>query len=695
MDNQDNEYIFDLVYNSKEKKMLQKLANAYNTKFYNNDKIRKIIIDYSVSSYTEPDCFPCQTPIKEIPELLDYDSRFINKLLSELDKTQNLGCIFPELFNSILNQINDIPEEINLMHYNRIKLLFQNKFLLKYYCNEMNFNNFHLLLKPRLCPDIYNFHKIPKEKEILYGLSNEFKNVHQKIADILLLFCKCKETRENTIKWLYLFVDKNKSRKKTRPDNDCNTDGFVLNFLGVMFILCEPFMSIYSDKIQKINLEDTNSNFISQCYDITSKMIDYGLLTTLNNYRNISYRYRDNDEKSYLIDAYHSQMCNLVLLNNLKDFVSLQLHIINNNKIKDENILETIWNTVEYLIPFKLIDYNFSDNVIKYYCNIEDINNPHLKCEVGRITASVLSLKQSLIPTNLMGKFIKLYGNLANVDTQNQFLCRREISKCIEEFGIDNVDDKTLSDFCYAVISEFDSLSSKSFDSLSELRKKIEEKEEINEEYKSNIVLNMNVTNDILSLLKKTSQSCKKSFKDDCCIKKFSSCWSFVIYRLIGPKSLELKIVNSEFYHFNPKEMLISILEVFNNLCCDEIIDEIGKIGLLDKNIFNKMIRILNREKFLSQNIINNIKKKIDRISIPLDDEDIPEEFLDALLDTIMDDPVILPSKNVVDKTTILQHLKNDTSDPFTREELKEEDLVYDNDLKQKIQLWKNNRKNI
>ena len=56
--------------------------------------------------------------------------------------------------------------------------------------------------------------------------------------------------------------------------------------------------------------------------------------------------------------------------------------------------------------------------------------------------------------------------------------------------------------------------------------------------------------------------------------------------------------------------MLISILEVFNNLCCDEIIDEIGKIGLLDKNIFNKMIMILNREKFLSQNIINNIKKK-------------------------------------------------------------------------------------
>ena len=37
----------------------------------------------------------------------------------------------------------------------------------------------------------------------------------------------------------------------------------------------------------------------------------------------------------------------------------------------------------------------------------------------------------------------------------------------------------------------------------------------------------------------------------------------------------------------------------------------------------------------------------------------------------------------------ILQHLKNDTTDPFTRQELKEEDLVYDDELKKKIEEWK------
>ena len=53
-----------------------------------------------------------------------------------------------------------------------------------------------------------------------------------------------------------------------------------------------------------------------------------------------------------------------------------------------------------------------------------------------------------------------------------------------------------------------------------------------------------------------------------------------------------------------------------------------------------------------------------------------------------MENPVKLPSGNIVDKITILQHLKNDLSDPFTRQELKEEDLIYDHELKKKINEW-------
>lgn len=40
--------------------------------------------------------------------------------------------------------------------------------------------------------------------------------------------------------------------------------------------------------------------------------------------------------------------------------------------------------------------------------------------------------------------------------------------------------------------------------------------------------------------------------------------------------------------------------------------------------------------------------------------EDAPPEFMDPLLDTLMKDPVRLPtSKNIVDRSTIAQHLLN------------------------------------
>lgn len=43
---------------------------------------------------------------------------------------------------------------------------------------------------------------------------------------------------------------------------------------------------------------------------------------------------------------------------------------------------------------------------------------------------------------------------------------------------------------------------------------------------------------------------------------------------------------------------------------------------------------------------------------------------------TLMRDPVTLPSKTVVDRSTIKAHLLSDASDPFNRMPLKLEDVV-------------------
>lgn len=63
--------------------------------------------------------------------------------------------------------------------------------------------------------------------------------------------------------------------------------------------------------------------------------------------------------------------------------------------------------------------------------------------------------------------------------------------------------------------------------------------------------------------------------------------------------------------------------------------------------------------------------------SVEMDFSDAPEEFKDALMDHLMEDPVILPSsKKVVDRAIIVRHLLNSQMDPFNRQPLNESQLI-------------------
>ena len=48
----------------------------------------------------------------------------------------------------------------------------------------------------------------------------------------------------------------------------------------------------------------------------------------------------------------------------------------------------------------------------------------------------------------------------------------------------------------------------------------------------------------------------------------------------------------------------------------------------------------------------------------------------DPLMQTLMTDPVKLPSGIVMDRSVIMRHLLNDLTDPFNRQPLTEDDLL-------------------
>ncbi|KAJ7672774.1 U-box domain-containing protein [Mycena rosella] len=56
---------------------------------------------------------------------------------------------------------------------------------------------------------------------------------------------------------------------------------------------------------------------------------------------------------------------------------------------------------------------------------------------------------------------------------------------------------------------------------------------------------------------------------------------------------------------------------------------------------------------------------------------EVPDEFLDLLMFTVMRDPVLLPSsRNIVDRSTIKSHLLSDSKDPFNRVALSIDEVI-------------------
>merc|ERR1712110_91301 len=75
---------------------------------------------------------------------------------------------------------------------------------------------------------------------------------------------------------------------------------------------------------------------------------------------------------------------------------------------------------------------------------------------------------------------------------------------------------------------------------------------------------------------------------------------------------------------------------------------------------------------------------------------DIPNEYLDPIMQTLMTDPVILgKNKNekdknqyVMDRKVIERHLMNNPNNPFNREPLTKDDLIPHIELKKEIEQW-------
>ncbi|XP_053378562.1 ubiquitin conjugation factor E4 B-like [Mercenaria mercenaria] len=167
-------------------------------------------------------------------------------------------------------------------------------------------------------------------------------------------------------------------------------------------------------------------------------------------------------------------------------------------------------------------------------------------------------------------------------------------------------------------------------------------------------------------------------------VDRLAAMLNFNLQQLCGSKCKNLKVKNPEKYGWEPKKLLNSLTDIYLHLDCPKFCEAIANDERsYRKELFEDAIVRMRRACIKTETEIEkfkNIQDKVEEIVVQKAREErdygeIPDEFRDALMDTLMKDPVELPSGNVVDRHIIVRHLLNSQTDPFNRQPLTEDGL--------------------
>jgi len=230
-----------------------------------------------------------------------------------------------------------------------------------------------------------------------------------------------------------------------------------------------------------------------------------------------------------------------------------------------------------------------------------------------------------------------------------------------------------------------------------------QEKEEVLEGAKSKAKSYMQLTNETVAMLKLFTEALADAFTMPEIVQRLADMLDYNLDAMVGSKSTNLKVENLQEYNFNPKALLSEIIDVYLNLGEKEnFVLAVARDGRSYKpenfasagNVMRKFVLKAPEELSRWHRLTEKFAKaKQEDEAADADLGDIPEEFLDPLMYTLMEDPVRLPvSKIVIDRSTIRSHLLSDPHDPFNRVPLKIEDVIPATDIKEQIEKLKDEK---
>lgn len=208
------------------------------------------------------------------------------------------------------------------------------------------------------------------------------------------------------------------------------------------------------------------------------------------------------------------------------------------------------------------------------------------------------------------------------------------------------------------------------------------------------------LANESVELLHFFSQFDSETLKEQEISNRLSVMLCYFLRCFAGPRRKEMVVGNRHKLNFKPRYILSLLVETFvyfheKGGAFDDVLIQDNKLEI---DIFEEAIIIINSKSVCSpemalrfESFVDSVKEKQAKNHFIPEDE-IPEEFLDPLVFSLMEDPVTLPSGISMDRKNILRHLESNPTDPFNRQPLTSEQLISNEELKIKIEAWRKSK---
>eukprot|EP00029_Vermamoeba_vermiformis_P011814 TRINITY_DN6618_c0_g1_i1.p1 TRINITY_DN6618_c0_g1~~TRINITY_DN6618_c0_g1_i1.p1 ORF type:complete len:1175 (-),score=488.75 TRINITY_DN6618_c0_g1_i1:18-3521(-) len=168
--------------------------------------------------------------------------------------------------------------------------------------------------------------------------------------------------------------------------------------------------------------------------------------------------------------------------------------------------------------------------------------------------------------------------------------------------------------------------------------------------------------------------------------------------QLVGPNAARLAVQPHRRARFSPGELLTRLALIAIGIRSEDFVRAVVRDSrAFDLRTWQRVSEVLKGKNLLSSEQMQSfdqVLRAIEEEAVQaredeLDVSDAPDEFLDPLLSTLMNDPVVLPSGMTIDRTVIVRHLLTSPNDPFNRQPLTLDMLQPNVELKQRIDDWK------